>query len=255
MKILHPQLSDFGLNANQIAIYLAALEAGDCSVGTLEQRSGLHRQLIYNAAHALQDLGLMSVEKKGGRRRFVAAPASAFEHLAFQRYQQAKALSENLELAQKQAGFSGETRTFSGRDEIQSYYLGSVARQAIGSRVDVLGVESERFFALFPPESEKYQLFEGERIKRKIRWRLILFGGAENEVRLNKGRKYLSCRLLKDKIVAPMDVMVWKDHVGFLIYAKEPLVIDIPGAEPASGFRTYLSLLWSRGIDLTPRLL
>ena len=254
MSSLYDKLHRFGLNQNQAAVYLASLEVGDCSVGSIEQRTGLHRQLIYNAAESLSELGLMKVSRRGGRRRFVSAQPSAFEEIALERFQQAKLLSENLAQVRKSAGFSGEARVFTGAEDIQQYYLSSVCRQAVRSRVDIIGVESRRYFEIFPKDGEAYLKIEKERIARKVRWRLLLSGKAEEEVRLNQGRKYVECRLLKENIAAPMDIMVWRDHVGLLIYGPDPIVMDIPGDAPARGFRKYLSLLWSRGLDITGRL-
>jgi len=71
----------------------------------------------------------------------------------------------------------------------------------------------------------------------------------EKELELNRDRPWLELRLLREELAAPLDVMVWHNHAGVLIYGESPIVLDIPGTTAAKGFRSYLSVLWSKGIE------
>lgn len=254
MQQLIQQIRKFGLSENEVRVYIAALQAGDCSVGTIEASTKLHRQLIYNAAGSLSALGLLDVKRVGGRRRFVAAAPRVFEELALRQLQESRLVAKQLESYRQQAGFSGESRLFVGAKEIQRYYQDSIVRQPLRSRVDILGAESKRFFEIFDPLDSPFLKFEALRLERRVRWRLLLSGALEQEVELNRGRELVECRLLEEKIAAPLDIVVWRDHVGLITFGQTPTVLDVPGDPTSRGFRKYHSLLWARAVDVSGRL-
>ncbi len=251
MQQLIQQIRKFGLTENEVRVYIATLESGDCSVGTIEAKTKLHRQLIYNAANNLKSLGLLEIQRIGGRRRFLAAAPKVFEELALQRLQESRLVAKQLESHREQAGFSGESRLFVGPKEIQRYYQDSIARQPLRSRVDILGAESKRFFEIFNPRESPFTRFEQLRLERRVRWRLLLAGAPEQEVALNRGRELVECRLLEEKIAAPLDIVVWRDHVGLITFGPTPTALDVPGDPTARGFRKYLAVLWERALDVS----
>ncbi len=250
MKKLYEKLLLFGLNQNEALVYLSAFRTGDCSIGVLQRETSLHRQLIYNAANSLAAKGLLFIKRAGGRRRFTVAPPNTFIELYESGRQNTVNLVKELEVEKKTAKFSGEAKLYHGNTEIQKYYLNSIANQPIRSPVNVLGIESSRFFKIFFNNQDLYQHFEEQRVKRKITWNLLLLSSKEKEKILNRSRSLLTCRLLKHGVVAPFDIVVWKDHVGFLIYGEETTLLDLPGDPIARGFRKYLSILWDQGIDI-----
>ncbi len=250
MSEIATKLKNFGLNQNEIAVYLAALKSAECSVGRIQSATGLHRQLIYNASKSLVEKQLLSVEKRAGRRRFVAADPENFEQIALDRLSQAQQLVKDLRRLKAKNSFSGESKLYKGSTEIQRYYMESVSQQPLGSRVDILGTESKRYFEILPRNSPAFIQLEQRRIERKIRWRLLLSGLEHDEARLNMERVMIEYRVLKDRTSAPIDLMLWNDHVGILVYGKDPSVLDIPGVAHSRGFRKYFDLLWKQGKEI-----
>ncbi|MBX7136502.1 MAG: hypothetical protein K1X83_00860 [Oligoflexia bacterium] len=241
------RLSAAGLNQNEARVYLAVLQAGECSIGEVQRVTGLHRQLIYNAAETLAQKALLNSVREGGPRRFRASDPGCFVERAEAQVRQARNLSKELEQLRHTSGFTGEARIYTGATEIQRYYLEAIARQPLRSRVDILGVDSGRYFEIFPIESSAFRNFELRRLERKVKWRLLLSGNVAEELALNQTRPLLECRLLTQKVAAPIDIMAWSDHVGLLIYGAAPCVLDIPGSAAARGFKKYLSILWNQG--------
>lgn len=250
MKKLQEHLLAFGLNANESKVYMSVFRLGDCSIGALEKETALHRQLIYNAANSLSLRGLLSIKRLGGRRRFTAAPPSTFSEIYEKGRQNVAALVRELDVEKKTSKFSGEAKLYRGNNEVHQYYLNSIAYQPIRSRVDILGIESSRFFKIFSDDQQMYKRMEELRISRKITWNILLSSSKEKELDLNQSRPLLNCRLMRNQIAAPFDIVVWRDHVGLLIYGDNVTVLDIPGDPVARGFRKYSSVLWDQGTEV-----
>jgi hypothetical protein len=83
------------------------------------------------------------------------------------------------------------------------------------------------------------------RVEKEITWNVLLFSGDEEENE-NKGRKHLFLRIIRETVQSPIDLMIWRDRVGILIYGDEPYVLDISGAQTVQGFREYFEVLWNK---------
>lgn len=251
-RISHPimtirdQLVGLGFGANEADVYLASLELGEPQVGAIEKRTGLHKQLIYNAAASLERKGLMSVHEIRGRKRFSVENPGAIEEYAQERLRKAQGVVAQLFEHANQDRAADRVRTYQGAKGVQQYYIDAIRRQPEKSRVRVLGVDSERYFGIFPKEGPAYRRFEALRTERAVRLDLLLFSDAEKEAMLNARRPAVGIRVLDDALQAPMDVMVWHDHVGMLFYGDDPYVLDVIGQDTVRGFGEYLEALWKR---------
>jgi len=243
---LEQELAQLGLKDNEIKVYIAALELGEPSVGDIEKQSGLHKQLIYNAASSLQEKELISIHEIRGRKRFSVSNPAALEEHARARLEKTQELVPLLFDRANKKRAADKVRTYRDVKGVQQYYLESIRRQPEKSEVYILGVNSERYFEIFGKDSVAYERFENARIDRNIKLNLLLFGAKEEEIELNKERPNIDLRLLEVTVQGPMDIMIWHDHVGMLFYGDEPYVLDIIGQQTADGFRQYLNVLWNK---------
>lgn len=241
------KLGELGLKENEVRVYLAALELGEALVGQIEKQTGLHKQLIYNAATNLQKMGLLNVYEINGRKRFNVQDPGALEERARVKLREAEALvPELLDLASSKRSV-GKLRIWREQSGVQQYYLETLHKQPKQSVVKILGVTSERFFKLFPQDDFAYERLEELRREKKISWQVLLFGGEKEEAAQNQGRRLLEIRVIKEAVRSPIDLMIWHDRVGILIYGDEPYVIDLAGAPTVEGFRQYFEVLWKQG--------
>lgn len=243
---LEQDLAQLGLKENEVKVYLAALEMGESTVGKIERHTNLHKQLIYNAADSLQDRGLLCINEVNGRKRFSVMDPTALEEQAKARVAKARQITPRLfELANQQRS-TDKVRVFRDLKSIQQYYLESTRNQPASSEVFILGVSSRRFFEIFDQQSFAYQRLEQLRTSRHINWNIILFAGKEEEATLNKRRSLVQIKLISEAVQAPIDMMIWHNHVGLLFYGAEPYVLDISGQETAKGFKEYFQVLWNK---------
>lgn len=246
IKSIEEQLAEVGLSKNEIRVYLTVLKLGETGIGKIENASGLHRQIIYNAARALQDKNLLVIKEIRGRRVFAIDNPRALQRFAEWRLDLAKGLVSDLFAMANISRQADRVRSFKGVRGVHQYYLESIERQSNNSLIKILGVNSSRYFEIFKKEEAPFQVFERIRLASKIKIHLLLFGAREEEIKLNKERKYLELKTLQDNIVAPMDIMIWQNHVGMLFYSNEPYILDITGQEITGGFISYFEALWKR---------
>lgn len=240
------ELAALGLKKNEISVYLAVLKLGEAAVGQVEKEAGLHKQLIYNAAKSLQRSGLLSAYEVRGRKRFRVVDPGALEDRARAGLEKAQALvPQLLELASTKKP-TDKIRIYRGKRGVQQYYLETMRRLPAGYTAHILGVSSDRFFKIFDQDDLPYQHMEELRIEKTITWRLLLFGAQRDEVKLNKDRTLLELRLISEAVQSPIDIMVWRESVGFLFYGDEPYVLDITGSETVRGFAEYFAVLWKQ---------
>ncbi|HLD26002.1 MAG TPA: helix-turn-helix domain-containing protein [Candidatus Andersenbacteria bacterium] len=248
---LETELAALGLKKNEILVYLAVLRLGEATVGQVEKETGLHKQLIYNAAQSLQGGSLLSAYEVRGRKRFRVVDPGALEDKARARLEKAQALvPQLLELASTKKP-ADKVRIYRGKRGVQQYYLETMRRLPAGYTAHILGVNSDRFFEIFNQNDAPYQRMEELRIEKKISWRLLLFGAKQAEVVLNKDRLLIELRLMAEAVQSPIDIMIWQESVGLLFYGDEPYVLDLTGSETVKGFTEYFNILWKQGEKVT----
>ncbi len=244
-KGLQEKLEQIGFKKNEAAVYVAVLELGEPMVGDVETQTGMHKQLIYNAAEHLLAQGLIEIAEIRGRKHFRATDPTLVE----ERLRQKAALAHNVvgELlsAANKKRVADEVRVYRGKQNVQQYFLHSMRKQPEGSTLHVLGMESERYFQIMNRQDFPFEKFERTRVERNVKMQLVLFGNPDRERALNENRKHFELRLLSEPITTPFDFDIWHDHVGMLFYAEDPYVLDIIGQETVKGFQEYFRVLWN----------
>jgi sugar-specific transcriptional regulator TrmB len=244
---IESELKDIGLKDNEVRVFLAVLELGETTIGEVEKQVSLHRQLIYNATDSLHSDGLIRIREIRGKKHFSVPNPKVIEERAKERLERVKSIVPKLVDRANSKQAKDEVSIYRGERAVRNYYVESIGKEPKGVEILILGVNSERYFALFPVEDKAYQKFETQRVKRRIGIKLILFGEKEKEVELNKNREYFKLRLLEDLVEAPNDIVVWKEKVSMLFYGPEPYIIELVGGQTVLGFRQYIEVLWSRG--------
>ena len=244
---LHEQLSSLGLKGNEIRVYLALLKIGESLVGDVEKETGLHKQIIYNSIESLQKKGLVTVFESNGRKHFVVDDPGSIEDRAEKQFKQAQSIVPELMKIASTKRKVNELKIWKDKRGVRQYYIEALKKQPENSKVHILGVNSERFFEIFPKDGPHYSQVENLRKEKKITWDILLFSPKEDEVKQNEGRRLVEMRVINEQVQSPLDMMIWRDRVGLLIYGEEPYVIDVSGSEAVEGFKEYFNVLWRKG--------
>lgn len=243
-------LVELGYRLNTAKTYLAILELGDSGIADITENTGLHKQLVYTAAAELAEMKLISIETVNGNKQFSALPLKAFTQREEKRQRLVKQLVPRLEVLRAKVAPSEQTFTHKGEHAVAKYYVDQVSVMTPKSSICIVGMNSERYFALLNKEEQLFHNFEEIRIGKRITSRLLLFGTWTTETELNKNRQFIELRIGSSTLHSPNDIMIWEDSVGLLFYGEEPYVLDIRDKEAAEGFRNYFKALWAGGKQL-----
>lgn len=121
-KLLHA-LGNIGLTDNEARVYLAALAAGPSTVVRLARVASVKRTTVYSVIEALKQRGLMSVEVRGLKQRFVANDPAHLDVVLERRRTELHAILPELAALHNLKREESVIRYFEGLEAIKSIYL------------------------------------------------------------------------------------------------------------------------------------
>lgn len=81
-----------GFTAKEAKIYLAALEAGEATLGAIAKKTRLKRSTVYTVTDELMQRGIVSVQSRKGIKRVSVLPP----HVLIERFRKASALADSV---------------------------------------------------------------------------------------------------------------------------------------------------------------
>jgi len=144
-----------------------------------------------------------------------------------------------------------EINVYEGYDQFQAFQLGTLKRFKKGSAKYVVGSSGDRWFDAM---GEFYDVYEQERVKRGISWKMIMY----NESPLDRDLR-LRCpelneyRLIPKNMENPANYYVIDDVVVIQIFGKPgeaPAVIEIKNKNVAKSYMNYFNLLWEQSAPI-----
>ncbi len=109
-------LERFDFSKNESTVYVALLELGMTNVGPIVKKTGLHRQIIYQALETLEKKGYVLSVTKGDRKHFQAVSPDAIVKRVEETMSAAKEILPELLKLQSRSADSVEVRTLYGRE-------------------------------------------------------------------------------------------------------------------------------------------
>lgn len=120
-KILN-LLESLGLTDNEAEVYLAALSHGSCTVLDLSRATSIKRTTIYTAIDALKSKGLIMIEVKGFKKRFVAENPQKLYEMVEENKRNLENLMPSLQALQKLTHEASVIKYYEGLASIKSVY-------------------------------------------------------------------------------------------------------------------------------------
>lgn len=115
-------LSKIGLSENEAAVYLAALSLGATGALQIARQTTIKRATVYNVITALQQKGLMNIEVKGFKKRFVAERPEKLEFLLNHQRELLQSALPDLTSLYDLKGEEGTIRYYEGLNAVKTVY-------------------------------------------------------------------------------------------------------------------------------------
>lgn len=205
-------LNQIGLSDKESTIYLLALELGSTTILNISKHTVINRSTIYTVIESLLKRGLMSVEIKGFKKRYIAESPDRLEFIFEQKKKQLlKAIPFLNELYQHDSNQSF-IRYYEGIEAIKMLYLGFLTEIKPGEDYLVIGNQADWFSA----DPEFFLKFIQKRAKLNIQIRLLFQDSAitqkhkKFEKNLNQKIKILpiNTSLTTNMVILPKKVVI-----------------------------------------------
>ncbi len=238
---MEQQLTQLGLSRNAAHLYLALLETGESSISKLVERTGLHHQLIYNAAAELKEISLATFSIQRGKRYFEASSPQILLELQKEKLASVEKLLPAL-LSKYQRGEKPLIFVYSGDEEFRK------ARQKI-----INSVRKDDYFyiigsggKLFMQAMEGgYQQSEKIRIKRRVKKRLIGFEDTQDyENSYRKTAQLEERRYLPGAFESPTTTIFGGEYLAFILWTQPTTTVLIKSLELVDSHKKYFDVLW-----------
>lgn len=242
-------LREAGMTDGEIKVYMALLEAGSSTTGSIVEKSGVSRSIVQQILEKLIKKGLSSYVTKEKTRHYQAAePSKIIEYIEHRESELSKNKAKveqilpQLMLMQKSAKQS-EVSVYEG-------FKGAItAHEHIYSK---LAKADEYYYMGIPQQQPKHfhaywQRDHKRRVKAGIKCRLLFNTKTPPEVLINRN-SYAGCdaRYMSTQMNTPSTIMGYKDVTVISIPSGKPITLEIINAEIAASFKTYFEEFWKQ---------
>jgi len=225
-------LKEAGLNESEVKVYLALLKRGPSLAGVISRITGIHRRNVYDITERLIQKGVIGYIIENNRRLFEAVDPQRFLEVLKQRelelLKNLPALRE-IYLSKKE---KQETNFYKGREGLKNVFQDQLVDN---KEVLILGASKSAFEVL----PFYFKWYDKDRIKRKIKVRMIASDRFEKKIPLSE------IRFLPKEYANPLAINIYKDKVALILWSKEkPLAIVVKNKEISDSYRKYFELMW-----------
>lgn len=238
-------LEEIGLTKGEIKVYLTLLETGETTTGKIIEQAQISSGKIYEILNKLMKKGLVGYIMKDKTKHFSASSPKRIldylhekeSHLKEKEKELLKTIPELLSL-ENQARKEHEVKMFQGFKGLQTAIDEAIHDSKAGEVILAMGVFSKRNqrFNFFWPKWHR------QRIRKKIRCRLIFSEKDTPYYKIYKKMKYTEVRVIKGVTPAAVDII--GERVLILTHGEPPSCLSIKHPEIVQSFKTFFDSLW-----------
>ena len=231
-------LKELGLTGNEIEVYLTLLRKVSISVNEIAERSGLHRQAVYDALDRLLEKGFVSFVIKNNKKYFQSIhPEKITEYLKEKEDKFKSILPELIKLTK----FPREdtfVEVFKGKGVVRTVYRDVIKElQEKPGEVLISGVDERKFM-----EEDKIALQQHLKKLQKLK--------CKERILVKEGDTYFVAgpqtvyRWISEESFNPTPVYVYNNKLTIIIWGNPNYAIIINNKNIADSYRKQFNLLW-----------
>lgn len=237
MKILE----EIGLTKTEALVYERLLRLGECPISVLQKSLDSHPQVIYRTVESLVKKGLaISISKKN--KKYVSAEhPKKLEQLEKEKIERLhNSLPDLISLMTPPKHTLVKTSV--GIEALQTFRRTAIDELKRKDTLMIIGGSGDRFYSAM---GQVYEAIEQKRIQKKIQKKLIAFSSEEDKFNNDSHRLYTEFRFFKSYHPTTSSINIFGDTVGIIIWATEPILIQIKNEEVARSYKHYFDEMWS----------
>ena len=244
------ELEKAGLTKGEIRVYFALFDLGSTTVGSIVDKSGVTKSIIYQILEKLIQKGLVSYIIRDKTKHYQASPPYRIVEFLEKQEKELTTAKESVEKAIPLLTLALNNKRLS-QATIYEGFKGIMTVH--DKRFDKLLRGDEYCFLGLPARQPEYyhaywQRDHTIRAKKGIKCKLIYNHAVEDAVLANRNKFPLcDARRLYLNLDTPAWFLIYKDvTVIGLPLADKPLAFEIINSEVANSFQTYFNWFWNK---------
>ena len=231
-------LKELGLTNNETEVYLTLLKTGSISVNEIAEKSGLHRQAVYDALDRLLEKGFVSFVIKNNKKYFQGInPEKILEYLKEKEDNFKYILPDLLNLTRlpREDTF---VEFFKGKAIVRTVYRDIIKEfQKNSGTVMISGVDERKFM-----EEDKIALKQHLLKLRKLK--------SKEKILVKEGDKYFvegpqtKYKWISEESFNPTPIYVYNNKLTVIIWGNPNYAIIIKNRNLADAYRKQFNMLW-----------
>lgn len=236
------QLLQLGFSKNEAAVYVALLDIGNTPAGAIIKKTGLHRNIVYEALDALVRRRLVSETVQKSKNYYRVLDPQALVESARDTLDIATYTSQIIRRKVKTA--APIVTVYEGADGWQTAYRRVVKTLRKGDCVHTLGAGADKWVEAMGDYFIGYEKFCGE---CGISIHMIAYEWQREEIEAHQSKLIREVRYLTEKHAVPANTEIFPDRVFLQIYSDPLMLIEIVNKEVVEGYLQHFQTLWRVG--------
>lgn len=244
---MQKELQQLGFSEKEARVYAALTGLGTTTIGAIERKTRIHKQMLYPLLEKLQREGIVAVTLRNGRKYFSITDPDVLRA----RVESQRAIADTLvpkiyaEIGAESA--ASEIRMYKGVHAVQAFFTKMFKQMSRGSNFDILGAGGEAFMSKIGRPGLYLERYDAARLKKRISQRMLMYKNQRDTDPAYTVRRYVETKYLPEHFRQPVATHIWPDRVSILFFDEIPQIIEIKSAKIAEGFRNYFEMLWKMG--------
>ncbi|MBN1157259.1 TrmB family transcriptional regulator [Candidatus Woesearchaeota archaeon] len=231
-------LKELGLTNNEVEVYLTLLKTGSVSVNEIAEKSGLHRQAIYDAVERLLEKGFVSFVIKNNKKHFQGINPEKILNYLNEKEERFKSFLPKLINLTKLPREDTFVEVVKGKDVVRTVYRDVINEfQKKPGEVLLSGVEERKFM-------EEDSIALRQHLKRL--WKMK----CSEKVLVKEGDRFFvegkqtQYRWIPEQFFEPTPMYVYNDKLTIIIWGNPNYAIMIKNKNLANSYRKQFNMLW-----------
>ena len=231
-------LKKLGLTVNEVEIYLALLRHGELSVYELASKSGLHRQVCYDALERLLDKGFVSYVIKNNKKHYKPIEPKKIHTYLEEKKEELNDVLPKLEEIYHRETEKTNVEVIKGRLVLRIIYNDILKNlKQSGGVLCAMGVDENKFLEFDRVAIKQYiTKMKKNKLKEKLLSKEsadVFFEGSQSEY-----------RLLPDHLFNPNPTHIYGNKVAVILWGEPMYGIITTNKQVADANRKYFEILW-----------
>ncbi len=235
-------LEDLGLTQAEIKVYIALLEQGSCTAGTILEKSGVQNSVVHRALNTLIEKGLVSFILEGKRRVYQATDPENFHDFIDDKRKRFDQILPELKQKQEIAKVDSFGEIFKGKRGLNQMYM--TLLNSGGKEYNTFGGGKRVSYDAMGKTWWKnlHARIRDKKIKaRQVFDETIRIFGKQLSVISKSKIKYLP-----KEYEQLQETIIIGDYVGIAIFTENPYGVLIKDKAVAEGYRKQFEILWKQ---------